>query len=783
MRAPPLGERCTSQGLSCSSERPASTLTVGSAPQGAAPTPPLLAAPTQSSQGGPKDAAESKVASAQSGSVPLLHDASANSAHRVTGVVPGTTNPPTSRSLTQQPTGHGQQGTVAPSRSGLSSPAALPKRNPNPPPVQGAAAGTTSIGASVSPLLDSSPIANTVLDVASTPVSAPDLGAAASSPGTDLHLADPATTPGEPPSEGPTVRTPRTIFLGRDPPLLLRTLNKKAQLEVALRDPAGTDKAAGILATLTGYPMTMTVLRESGIGILVYQEARRHASTKVAARAAALTARWRALSSSANGRISKIDAAEVKSLTFAAPDLLLDWQAFLRVHMVEPELTRNRFQEFVIKNGYGTPLSMQHVANALEPSYWRPPLTADVTSTLLHLSIAVTVEQERMARRESIPRPPTSRWTFTEVALMFRDWKDAAVPKYIQERLNMPASLPDLPARRISYLSQMSDLELDALIPLLSVGSIKPGDSRDSYASGILSFARFLHSRGRDDIIPPEDPEDLRRWTLAFLSKSTGLSYIAHVAKACQVAGVGTDWWPENVRDLLKAAKHREVEGDPEVMALPVFRRETVEKIVSWATEHWLVMAYIAIMSFAFALRVRDECLPARRECLTLNPVADPPEVTWTFFKGRKHVPGVSSKTRQCVCRDPTPDNPDGVRVPLCPYHAAAELLHFAKPGAFLFPGDGPHHASYSYLNKQLKALGFKWGAKNAKRWASHGFRRGCATETALHCRYLEDIFECGDWSPESRSYLLYIATAFGELEARAMAQSMMMEEDELEEE
>ena len=67
------------------------------------------------------------------------------------------------------------------------------------------------------------------------------------------------------------------------------------------------------------------------------------------------------------------------------------------------------------------------------------------------------------------------------------------------------------------------------------------------------------------------------------------------------------------------------------------------------------------------------------------------------------------------------------------------------------------------FLPRQVRRLG-----KELIRF--HNGELSQATEVGLRCKHLEDIFEAGDWFPASRSYLLYIATAFGELEARAAA-------------
>ena len=102
---------------------------------------------------------------------------------------------------------------------------------------------------------------------------------------------------------------------------------------------------------------------------------------------------------------------------------------------------------------------------------------------------------------------------------------------------------------------------------------------------------------------------------------------------------------------------------------------------------------------------------------------------------------------------------------------APSETIRSAQ-GGFLFPGPQMGtHISYEKVRKHLKALGSKWGYKNAARWATHGWRRGIACDTAMSATALQSTLDSGDWSEMSRSYLVYIASILGEREARAAAE------------
>ena len=155
--------------------------------------------------------------------------------------------------------------------------------------------------------------------------------------------------------------------------------------------------------------------------------------------------------------------------------------------------------------------------------------------------------------------------------------------------------------RRVRAMAGMSDSQLDGLAALAVVGSID-GGSRSAYATGVMSFARFLLLRGKRDLIPPDDPLDLNRWLLAFKSHNTGAQYLAHIKKACAVPNVGVAWWPENCRVVLRNSKYARV-VDEASEARPVFRREQVQKMEDWGLEHWPAFAYLALFCFAFGHR------------------------------------------------------------------------------------------------------------------------------------------------------------------------------------
>ena len=82
-------------------------------------------------------------------------------------------------------------------------------------------------------------------------------------------------------------------------------------------------------------------------------------------------------------------------------------------------------------------------------------------------------------------------------------------------------------------------------------------------------------------------------------------------------------------------------------------------------------------------------------------------------------------------------------------------------------------------MKTHLKALGSRWGWRNAAKWATHGWRRGFACDTAMSATALQATLDAGDWSEMSRSYLLYVASILGEREALAAAEVLAVDSDE----
>ena len=62
---------------------------------------------------------------------------------------------------------------------------------------------------------------------------------------------------------------------------------------------------------------------------------------------------------------------------------------------------------------------------------------------------------------------------------------------------------------------------------------------------------------------------------------------------------------------------------------------------------------------------------------------------------------------------------------------------------------------------------------------ATHGWRRGLACDTAMSATALQATLDAGDWSEMSRSYLLYVASIWGEREALAAAQVLAVDESD----
>ena len=127
--------------------------------------------------------------------------------------------------------------------------------------------------------------------------------------------------------------------------------------------------------------------------------------------------------------------------------------------------------------------------------------------------------------------------------------------------------------------------------------------------------------------------------------------------------------------------------------------------------------------------------------------------VAWEFDR-RKHKPWPHKLHRGRICkRDPESELYE--ITPFCPFHTAKELLARTAPGGFLFVAkETGRPFEYEKLQKLLKALGRRQGAKNWQRHGTQAWRRGAAADRARRAKHLEEILSEGDWSAKSKTYL-----------------------------
>ncbi len=149
--------------------------------------------------------------------------------------------------------------------------------------------------------------------------------------------------------------------------------------------------------------------------------------------------------------------------------------------------------------------------------------------------------------------------------------------------------------------------------------------------------------------------------------------------------------------------------------------------------------------------------------------------VAWDY-QSRKHVQKPHTLYRNCICK-PFPGT-DLLQLSIfCAYHTAVQLLEKRPAGSFLFVKANGNRWEYEEVNRLLKIWGTREKMPNAKKLATQGCRRGIAAGRARYAMNLAEILEGGDWSAKTATYLKYMASAYGEVEARATHIALGQEE------
>lgn len=265
-------------------------------------------------------------------------------------------------------------------------------------------------------------------------------------------------------------------------------------------------------------------------------------------------------------------------------------------------------------------------------------------------------------------------------------------------------------------------------------------------------------------------------WILAFPSGTTGEQYLSHVVKACAMAGwQEEDRIPASCKSQSKSSSKKAKVWAVDESVLPcVYARPQVKGQIAWGEANAPEFALLARVAYQWALRVPSEALKATPAVFHF----DHPKRTggWDFITGRKHKPGRHSIYRHCSCKKECSSL--GQTSPFCAYHTALYMTqkYPADRPLFIDRATGEPY-TYKTLQHMLKALGRKFGHPNAARAGTQGWRRGHTTDRARKASSLEEILAVGDWSAKSRSYISYMRSAYGDIEARAACIAMAEEE------
>ena len=250
--------------------------------------------------------------------------------------------------------------------------------------------------------------------------------------------------------------------------------------------------------------------------------------------------------------------------------------------------------------------------------------------------------------------------------------------------------------------------------------------SMKSIASGIQCWVAYCNLAGQPHFPPTSDRVCV--WGTLFQPGGSFTQYVAHLAKACQLLDIATDW-----RDSSAVAVPRGLRKAHDLsfkFGNYIFRPDLVRFI-----EHERIeseFGLLGFLSFLFLLRVQSECLPIRRggindRILERTPRDSPALLGIREFHGetrlvlklntRKNCRYGIILMRPCFCDG-------GVLVPgsLCPIHAVRPAIRGrVLPGELISPS-----LQGSNINRILKAVFSKIGPPDAEKYTTYAFRRGC---------------------------------------------------------
>ena len=346
--------------------------------------------------------------------------------------------------------------------------------------------------------------------------------------------------------------------------------------------------------------------------------------------------------------------------------------------------------------------------------------------------------------------------------------KDISLTIYAKQHTSTSANLelPDNfetlgPAAKINELARSSASSSDILaflnngVTLNIVRQCK--DSLPSVASGIQCYSAFCDLIGAP-YFPPTNA-NVKRWGSLFNPGKTFGLYVNHLAKACQILDIATDWYGNSVRAIAR--------GLFNVQDLSAkFDNFIFKEIFAALIRHEGLDTEIGrlfYVSFVFLLRVQSEGLPMKRassidRLSDKSPTNDQSLIAIRDVAGedrlilklrtRKNIRHNSIIMRPCFCNGSVIATRG-----LCPVHDFWPAVRRATDiGSYLFAS-----IRRKNLNRILKASLTSIEVTDAHRYSLRGFRRGCIMEIKRSGSTLGVILGTGGWAAAGyKSYLSF---------------------------
>ena len=304
----------------------------------------------------------------------------------------------------------------------------------------------------------------------------------------------------------------------------------------------------------------------------------------------------------------------------------------------------------------------------------------------------------------------------------------------IAQKLDLPINF-DLafPSTKIKILAEFQSSEKDVSYLLNSDVALNVirqcQDSIPSVSSGIQRYAAFCDLTGAQ-YFPPISA-NIRRWGSLFITGKSFGNYCGHLAKACQILDISTDWYGDSVHAIAKGLVH--ARGYIATFDNFIFK-ELFIKIInreSIQTE----FGRLCYISFVFLLWVHSDGIPSIRAS-NADRITEKSAIVRQALIGVRDIAGDDRLRLKLRKRKNNRDGSVLTRPFFCPGSIIAGRgfcpIHDFRPQVKRYRPIGPN-LSPSLLKKN--AIRISKGSLSSLniegdgRYSLKGFRRGCIME------------------------------------------------------